>query len=335
MRFFSVLLVAAMVCGCAGKQKRGARVNDPYDAVRIDQMVGNNVSAQMFERTIVCLNARRETRALTVLTNQTVALVTNVSLSYVTNLSFTISTNQQFAFATNEVAVTPPPPAAEANATTDSVAVSPAPTPPASTNVSLTTANNSVLSKAGNQTVLTASAQQQRSRQVTTTHGNFTVTAADNENTTAETNTVVTVVTNLTVASVTNVTVTLTNQPVHDYFLAVEYTPPPEFTLQSGESLVLLVDGVRHPLTQTTSPSVLVPRRGFSAALYRATPQLLVDIANAKQVNLRLKGANAVIEKEMNASSRANVRKFLVKFFAPEAAEPACNASVATAQPNS
>jgi hypothetical protein len=76
----------------------------------------------------------------------------------------------------------------------------------------------------------------------------------------------------------------------------------------------------------------LVPRRGFSAAVYRAAPQLLVDIANAKQVSLRLKGANAVIEKEMNSSSRANFRKFLVKYFAPEASQRAATES---SQPNS
>ncbi len=332
MRLFSVVLLAVLVCGCAGAKKRGASMKDPYDAVRVDQMTGNHVSGQVFERTIVCLNARRETRALTVLTNQTVALVTNVSLSYVTNLSFTLSTNQQTAFATNEVAALPPLAAAEANETGEAVAVASAPLPPPSTNVSLTAAHNAVLSKAGSQTVLTASAQQQRSRQVTTTHGNFTVTAADNENTSAETNTVVTVVTNLTVTAVTNVTVTLTNQPLHDYFLTVEYTPPPDFALQSGESLVLLVDGVRHPLTQATSPSVLVPRRGFSVVLYRATPQLFVDIANAKQVSLRLKGATAVIEKKMNASSRANFRKFLVKYFTPESSQ--C-ATAESPQPNS
>lgn len=295
-------------------------------------MLGNNVSAQMFERTIVCLNARRETRVLTVLTNQSVTLVTNVALSYLTNLSFTLSTNQQFAFATNEVAAIPPSTVVDTNGTTEATAVVSVPAPPARTNVSLTTASNAVLSKAGNQTVLTATAQQQRSRQVTTTHGNFTVTAADNENTSAETNTVVTVVTNLTVTSVTNVAVTLTNLPVHDYCLTVEYTPPPDFKLQTGESLVLLVDGIRHPLTQTTTPSVLVPRRGFSAAVYRATPQLVVDIANAKQVSLRLKGASAVIEKEMNAGSRANFRKFLVKYFSPEASQ---SAAAVSAQPNS
>lgn len=324
MRIFSVVsvvLLSVALCGCVGAKKRGASVKDPYDGVRIDQMVGNNVSGQVFERTIMCLNARRETRTLTVLTNQSIALVTNVSLSYITNLTFTLSTNQQFSFATNEVAAVPLPPAADTNST-DEVAGS-APTPPASTNVSLTTAQNVSTSQAGNQTVLTTGAQRQQSRQVTATHGNIAISAADSENISTETNWVVIVVTNATLSSMTNLTVTLTNLPVHDYFLVVEYTPPPDFTLQPGESLVLLVDGERHPLGQATSQSVVVPRRGFSAALYRATPQLLVDIANAKQVRLRLKGTNAVIEKRMSAGSRANFREFLLKHFTPEAASNA------------
>jgi len=81
---------------------------------------------------------------------------------------------------------------------------------------------------------------------------------------------------------------------------------------------VLLVDGVRYSLAQTTTPSVIVPRRGFVAALYRVPPQLLVDIANAREVKLRLKGTSAVIEREMSEGSRKNFKKFLVKYFQPE-----------------
>jgi hypothetical protein len=115
----------------------------------------------------------------------------------------------------------------------------------------------------------------------------------------------------------------LTNQPVHDYFVWAEFTPPLDFTLQPGESMVLLVDGVRHSLTATTTPSVLVARRGFAAALYRVPPQVLVDIANAREVKIRLKGFNSVIEREMSASSRENFKKFLVKYFQPEDAATA------------
>lgn len=201
-------------------------------------------------------------------------------------------------------------------------------TPPgATTNVAVTTANNLTTSKAGNQTVTTASFQLQRSHQVTATTNNLSITAADNYNLSVETNLVVTVLTNTSLSALTNVVVVLTNLPVYEYFLELEYTPPPDFTLQSGESLVLVVDGVRHGLTQTPTPFVLIPPKGYNLVLYRVPAQLLVDIANARVVKLRIKGTSAVIERTMSQTSRNNFKKFLVKYFRPDVimttAEPA------------
>jgi hypothetical protein len=320
MRRFGLLLLAICLCGCAGTKRKGVSVSDAYEGVKIDQMIGNNVSGAVFERTILCLNARRETRHVTLLTNQSVMLVTNVALSYVTNQTITITTNQLQTLATNEVAA--PPHAAPAEAATNSAETAAVTlvtsVPTANTNVAVTTASNVTLSKAGNQTVTTASTQSQRSRQITTTTNNLSVTTADNLNVSAETNLVVTVNTNTTVSSVTNFSLVLTNLQIHEYYLVAEYTSPLDFMLQQGDSLVLLVDGARHAFAQTTSPAVLVPRKGFNAVLYRVPPQLLVDIANAREVKIRLKGSAAVIEKEMNQASRDNFRKFLVNFFKPD-----------------
>jgi hypothetical protein len=317
MRNFAIGLAAVLLCSCAHQQ--GVRVADPYETVTIDQMEGNQVSGTVLARTIVCLNARRETHLVTSLTSQTVSLATNVSLIYVTNQTITFSTNLVVTLATNDIPPAVTVVAATTESDTNAPPTTPAPPPASSTtNVALTTANNASVSRAGNQTVSSASSQLQRSRQVTHNANNLSVTTADNLNITGETNSTVTVVTNLTVNSTTNVAVTLTNMPVHDYFVWVEFTPPPDFLLQSGESLVLLVDGVRYSLAQTTTPSVIVPRRGFVAALYRVPPQLLVDIANAREVKLRLKGTSAVIEREMSESSRKNFKKFLVKYFQPE-----------------
>ena len=58
-----------LLCGCAGTHKQGTSISDPYEAATIEQMTGNNVSGAVFARTIVCLNARRETRIVTTLTN--------------------------------------------------------------------------------------------------------------------------------------------------------------------------------------------------------------------------------------------------------------------------
>jgi hypothetical protein len=107
---------------------------------------------------------------------------------------------------------------------------------------------------------------------------------------------------------------------IHDYYLYTEFTPPPDFTLQSGESLVLLVDGVRHGLAPTNSQTSFVARKGFQSNLYRVPPELLADIANAKEVKLRLKGVNAVLERDLNYWSRKNFRQFLLRYFSPEPA---------------
>jgi len=315
-----LMLLGILAFGMAGCRSPHLSHNDEFENVKVDEMRNNFVSKKPFTHTLVCLNARRETRTVTVLTNQVVQLLTNVSLSYVTNLAVTISTNIQVAFATNAVAATAPAEVVT-NGNADSVTNS-APTPvlQPTTNVTVTTAQNVSTTRAGGQTALVVSAQSQRSRQITSPQGSIAISVAENENATVETNMVVTVITNVTVTAITNLTVTLTNLPIHDYFLVVEYTPPPDFNLQQGESLILLVDGVRHVPAQATCQTVVVPRRGFAVATYRATPQLLVDIANARKVKLRLKGTNAVIEREVSPSSRANFRKFLLEYLAADSA---------------
>lgn len=322
-----VLMIAALLCGCAGTKKQGVAVNDPLDAVKIEQMTGNHISGAVFERTILCINARRETRWITAVTNQFLAALTNVTLSYVTNQTISLTTNQQLTLATN-FAAAPVTPASETNAEAAAALVVASPGP--STNVAVSTASNVSLSKAPSQTTTTASFQTQTSRQFTATANNVSITTADNQLITAETNVIVTVFTNVSVTSVTNLMVAVTNAPVHEHFLVLEFTPPPDFALAAGESLVLLVDGTRHSLAPGTTQTVLVARKGFSAVAYKATPQLLVDLANAKQVKIRVKGASQVIEREMNQASRTNLKKFLVKFFAPADAAPKAASASAT-----
>lgn len=308
---FCALGLAILGCGCAGTKQQGFAVCDPLEAVKIEQMTGNHVSGAVFDRTIVCLNARRETRWVTAVTNQTIAVLTNIALNYLTNQTVSLTTNQQQTLATNLVAA--PPRVADTNAPETIIA-------PASTNLSVTTASNVSATRAGNGTTTSANFQTQRSRQVTTTDNNVSITTADNQLVTAETNLVVTVLTNMTLTSVTNLAVILTNLPVQDHFLVLEYTPPTDFTLAPGESLVLLVDGARYQLAPGTTQCVLVPRKGFSVVAYKATPQLFVDLANAKQVKLRVKGTSQIIERAMSQASRTNLKKFLVKFFAPDGA---------------
>ena len=60
-----------------------------------------------------------------------------------------------------------------------------------------------------------------------------------------------------------------------------------EFTLASGESLVLVVDGVRHGFASTNSNTAFIARKGFTSTLHKVPPEVLVDIANARQVKVR------------------------------------------------
>ncbi len=316
--FFALLTLASLI-GCNSPGRQGSSFHDPYDDVQVDQMSGNHVSGRVFERTIVCLNARRETRLLTLETNQTVAWVTNLSVVPITNLTVTLATNSSRTFATNQVPPAPPVPAAEDAPAAEVVADATPSAPPSTiTNVTVTANSNTSVSKSPAQTLTTASHQTVTSSQVTLTTGLLSVTTAENLAATAETNQTVTLVTNLSIVSVTNTLVLATNRWVRDYYLTVEFTAPPDFSLAPGhESLNLLVDGQRYALSPGTPQTPVLARRGFQAAIYRATPELLVNLANAREAQLRLRGVNAAIEKRLSRSSLQNFRAFVSTHFTP------------------
>jgi hypothetical protein len=315
-----LLLVVVLISGCAGLKRTVSRT-DPYDSVKIDEMVGNNLSSALFQRTILCLNARRETLRIDWVTNEAVVLLTNTTLAMITNLTVTMVTNESRTLATNQVALPPPPPStAETNGAappeTNQVLIASA--TPNSTNVTVTTGANLTSSRAGNQIVTTANFQRQLSRQITVSSNNVSVTTADNQAASVETNMAVTTVTNQLVTPITNLAVVETNLLLRDYFLYTELTPPPDFVLQQGESLVLLVDGVRYGFAPGNSHTVFISRGGYTSTLYRVPPEVLVAIANAKQVRVRVKGVSSVIERKMTRGSRESFKKFLLKYFGAE-----------------
>lgn len=101
-----------------------------------------------------------------------------------------------------------------------------------------------------------------------------------------------------------------------DHFLVVEFTPSPDFTLQSvGESLVLLIDGVRHGFTSTNSQHVVTSRPGVVAALYPVAPELLVQIANAQDLRMRLKGTTSVVDESVPAVVQSTLRDWMLRTF--------------------
>jgi len=112
--------------------------------------------------------------------------------------------------------------------------------------------------------------------------------------------------------------VTSLDAKAYDYYLYTELTAPPDFTLSSGESLILLIDGERYAFASANPQTIFPARRGFLTTFYRVSPEVLVDIANAQQVRLRLKGVNTVVERRMNWVSRSNIKSFLLKYFRPD-----------------
>lgn len=327
MKIWIPLLVVAVLVGCTGAHPKGTARYDSFDAVKIEQMVGNNVSPSVFAKTIVCLNARRETRLITALTNTVVTTVTNPPfITPVTNVTYTFATNFLWTTMTNLSPALPglPVPVAGESApgavveTNATVALAPTNTGPAlGTNLTISVANNSSGAVAPNQRVANSQVLRTFQNQLTSTSNNLSFVLATNIVVTGETNQIVTFLTNITVMSVTNHIVTPTNGLDFDYFLYTELIPPQDFTLATGESLILLVDGVRYGFTNAPSGTAFVARRGYTSNLYRATPEALVAIANAREVKIRFKGVNNVVERTMNSSSRQNFRKFVTKYFAP------------------
>jgi hypothetical protein len=330
MKYLCLCLSAILLAGCAGTAKKGMSRYDDFDAVKVDQMVGNAISKGMFEKTIICLNARRETRQVTAITNVTVASVTNQVVNAITNQTISSSTN---FFVTTVTSPTAPVVAAQPQATSSTgggeaaePALADAATLPPLTNAPATISTNFTVSVASNQSgsagpsQATANNQIVRTlnNQVTTTSNNLSVTLATNLVVSAETNEVVNYVTNTYFTTVTNTLIVPTNYLASEYFLYTEMTPPSDFTLQSGESLVLLVDGVRYGFSQSQPAAAFVGRKGFTTGMYRVPPQVMVAIANAQEVRLRFKGVNSVIERDMNQASRANFKTFLLRYFSSQ-----------------
>ncbi len=310
-------LLPLLLLGCAGAHKQGVSMTDPFEGVRIEQMSGNAVSGRVFERTILCLNARREVWPPRPTTNLTVSLVTNLVVTQVTNRVVTLSTNQSATLSTNLAPRTEHAAVRTAPEQADSFSGEPSgpDTPlsaPTTTNDTASVTHNVSIAHAPHQISRSTLMQLSSSRQVTHATNDLSLTSVESRLVTLETNEVVVALSNSIVVPQTNVTVVTPAGPRCEYFLYTELTPPADFVpLVSGESLVLLVDGVRYGLVATNLQTGFKPRRGFTTAFYRVGPDLIEAIASARQVRIRIRGLNGVIEREMSRASRANFREFL------------------------
>jgi hypothetical protein len=278
---------------------------------------------------VVCLNARRETRKVPFVTNVVVSLVTNATVATQTNQTVSAATNFLFTAMTNLAPVQPGPPVVLADttdaapvATNTLTSVDTNAAAAVTTNFTLSVARNQSATVSPNQTAANTQSVRTLNNQITTTSNNLSISVLTNLMVTMETNQVLSYLTNLVVMPVTNVIILPTNEVVHDYFLYTELLAPPDFSLASGESLVLLVDGVRWGFSPGQSGTLFVGRKGYSTTLYKVPPETIVALANAKQARLRIKGVNSVIERKISGPSRAHFRTFLLRYFKAEAPRP-------------
>lgn len=316
MKYLILLACAVGLSACSSS--RVSRY-DEFEKVKVDRMAGNAVSGRLFARTLVCLNAARESKGFVAVTNQTVTYVTNYVISSTTNQTVTTSGNQQIASLTN--ALITPPLAAKETTTAESAAPAATVAPPSDTTssgVTTATARNESVATAPNQITRSGFIQTTTTlnAQATLNRDSLAITIGTNEVITVETNYVVTTLTNQIVVPATNVVVKTSDNPVADYYLYTEIAPA-DFPLAPGESLIVLADGVRYGCTVVTPQTAWESRRGFLTTYYKVPPEVIVAIANANEVKLRIKGTAGTLERKMNYGSRANFRKFLLKNFGP------------------
>jgi len=304
-------------------KKSGVSKLDEFDDVKVDQMVNNNVNEAVFQKTVVCLNGRRETRKVTTITNVVVNTTTNVTVVVVTNLSVSMTTNHLVTAQTNLAPLQPTVVGSAGSsvdngsaAVTDTAVTAATNTAPAiTTNTTISIARTQGGTASPTQAALNTQLVRTLNNQITTVSNNLTIALMTNVVVTMETNRILSYVTNAAVVSVTNIVVIPTNGVAYDYFLYTELLAPSDFSLAQGESLILLVDGKRYGLFPGTSNTAFVGRRGYTSTLYRANPELLVAIANAREVRVRIRGVNSVIERTMSHASKQHFRQFLVQYF--------------------
>ena len=312
MKFLWLLLCVVTLAGCSF-----ARVSryDEFEKVKVDKMCGNAVSGAVFARTVVCLNAARESRGFVAQTNMTIAVTTNFVVTSTTNLTVTTSGNTQTALLTNAVAPSATTPMAETN---NAAVTTSTPGNSTASGVTTATARNESLATAPNQTVRSGSIQSVTTlnSQATVSRDLLSITSGTNDVVTVETNYIITTITNQVIAPVTNLVVKLSEQPVADYYLYTEIAPA-DFALAPGESLIVLADGVRYGCTVTPPQTAWESRRGFLTTYYRVAPEVVMAVANASEVKLRIRGTAGTLERKMNDGSRTHFREFLLKHFGP------------------
>jgi hypothetical protein len=310
MKIISLMAVAwaTLLCGCASKT---ASSYDEFEKIKVDTLQANQVSSAWLTRTLVCLNAARETRGRVAQTNVTVTLSTNLVVTAVTNLTVTRSGNTQVATLTNTAPTAPQETTSHPIETGSPANVNAGETVSTSINDSTASSPGQHLHSSTIQTVTSINSQG------TVTRDSFLVTLGTNEVVSVETNRVITTTTNVVIVPVTNIVVTVSEHPVSDYYLYTEVAPD-DFPLAAGESLVLLADGVRYGCNPSTPATAWKSRRGFLTTYYKVPPGVILAIANATEAKLRIKGTSGTLERTLDSKSLKQFREFVVNHFQGE-----------------
>jgi hypothetical protein len=334
------LLLALILFSAACAPRTSVR-HDDFDRAIIAQLRGNYVSGRIFGKTVLTLNPRRETRSIQWVTNTAVEFETNHVATAVTNLLVTSSTNYATALSTNDNPPSAAPSSVPTRTEEDAVISDSGQTnilsghvdsgltnkvvtalpPPPLTNQTVTSGMNRSVLRGNNQLNETAQELQGTIRQISFVTNNQTVTSQLNEIVTIETNKSISFLTNQAITAVTNVSRVETNILVHDYYLFTELIAPQDFTPISGESLILLIDGERFGFTATNSTAAFVGRKRFTTTFYKVPEDLFSKIASAKEVRLRIRGINAVIERELTDDNQEIFQEFLKRVGPEEMAE--------------
>lgn len=104
-----------------------------------------------------------------------------------------------------------------------------------------------------------------------------------------------------------------------DYYLEVSYMATQEvgaLEIQPGDSLTIVTDSKELVFSGTGSGGMRKVTKEFvrESAIYQATRIQLQEIALAKQVKVRVKGRNGLIEREFKEENFNRYREFVTRF---------------------
>ena len=109
------------------------------------------------------------------------------------------------------------------------------------------------------------------------------------------------------------------NQADFDYYLEVTYQATEEtgyLNITPGPSLVVVADGKEMKFMGNGSLNTRKTRRGLVSedAIFLAGPAELKDIANAKQVTVKVIGRNGIVERDFAPANFERFKKFVLYF---------------------